>query len=190
MSKSFKNQTTQKIIHEKAIALENHFTEELSSAATKFVRYLRCAKHLLSPVLKVAYDAQSTWGDINLSNVATSVNGMWQSQICVDASTALEHTENDCTYTVISVPNQDIALSRKMRKSLYFVFSISNSESLRIPLTPRISFFYSGLFLVHRQNNPNTNQNGASFVNVASYGNERLFNHIRSSFDRLKRSKV
>ena len=142
----------------------------------------------MSPVLKVAYDAQSTWGDINLSNVATTVNGMWQSQICVDASTAVEHTENDCTYTVISVPNQHISLSRKMRKSLYFVFCISQSESLRLPLAPHLSFFYSGLFLVHRQNHPNTTQTVECFVNVASYGNERLFNHIRSSFGRLKRS--
>ena len=32
--------------------------------------------------------------------------GLWQSSVCVNCQTSILHTENDCTYTVITTPNQ------------------------------------------------------------------------------------
>ena len=133
---------------------------------------------LLSPTINEKY------GHINLKEVATSKVGLWQSQLCIDASTKIEHVERDCTYTLISIPKQDIYLGEKASKHMYFQFSLNKSNIMIIPYHSNFSFLFSGLCVVHRQNHPTTN-----FVNIASYGNARLFNHIRASFDRLNKTK-
>ena len=89
---------------------------ELDNAVHSFGRYMRNIKNLLSPVVDTAYKLQNEWGDINIRKVKTSTNGLWTTQVCVDASTKIKHTKNDCTYTVISVPKQVNALGKKQRK--------------------------------------------------------------------------
>ena len=42
---------------------------------------------LLSPVVDVAFDMQADHGDVNLQQVKTSAAGLWQSKVCINAST-------------------------------------------------------------------------------------------------------
>ena len=72
-------------------------------------KYLRNILQLISPILDISYDMQK-YGNINFQEVKTSTIGMWQSQICVNATMSILHTEDDCTYTFIHVPNQQIKL--------------------------------------------------------------------------------
>ena len=55
----------------------------------------------------------------------TSENGLWQSELCVNALTRDFHTEKDISYTLISVPTQDYNDKDKdkaMPKDFYFCF--------------------------------------------------------------------
>ena len=181
-----KNLKLQKEIILKAEYLEHLLAEELLPSTLSFKKYLRNITDLLSPVINEAFECQKDWGNICLNAVPTTEYGLWQSQICIDASTSTAHTEKDCTYTLISVPNQQNTFSRKVKRKSYFLFVLNDHEKICIPLTPQVTFFFSGVCLVHRQNHPSSDDHAINFLNIASYGNERLFNHIRSSFNRVK----
>ena len=59
---------------------------------------------LVSPVLQVAHDIQKHMQvDLNFKKVTTSNNGLWQSSLCIDCKTDVLHTENDTTYTFITI---------------------------------------------------------------------------------------
>ena len=137
-------------------------------------------------MINEAFDCQSDWGNIGLVEVPTKKCGLWQSQICIDASTETAHTERDCTYTLISIPKQQNTFSRKVKRKSYFLFVLNNEQKVCISLTPQLSFFFSGMCLLHRQNHPSHENHSINFINIASYGNERLFNNIRASFNRVK----
>ena len=96
---------------------------ELDNAVKSFGKYLRHINSLLSPVIDVAYKLQEELGSINLKNVSTSKSGLWVSQACIDASTKVQHTENDCIYTIISMPKQIHLIGKKADKNIYFLFS-------------------------------------------------------------------
>ena len=53
-----------------------------------------------------AYEYQKEFETNILSNVESSKHGIWQLQICVNASTAELNTEINCTYTVIAILNK------------------------------------------------------------------------------------
>ena len=50
-----------------------------------------------------------------------------------------------------------------------------------------LSFFYNASFLTHRQFfDPSSSDDLDKFYNISTYANEKLFNHLRKSFHRLK----
>ena len=87
--------------------LELSCATELKNGITVLSRIIPRLKVLISPIIKVAYDNQKTHGDINLKLTSTHDVGLWQSAICTNAQTKIFHTEKDCTYTLITVPNQE-----------------------------------------------------------------------------------
>ena len=140
---------------------------------------------LITPVLDAAYKLQKMLGDVNLRQVMTSDCGAWQSQTCVNASTSILHTERDCTYTLISVPQQKLKRYKKSKMDSTFIFQLNNGISITFPLQGGLSFVFSGLFLTHLQHYPNhQGNNDESFYNMASYGNKKLLCHLRCSFIR------
>ena len=115
----------------------------------------------------------------------TSNDGAWQSPVCVNTSLSILYTECDCTYAMISIPLQKIKRSKKSKMDSMFIFRLNKDSTISLPLQSGLSFVFSGLFLTHRQNYPNHLQNNQeTFYNVASYGNTKLFNHLRCSFQR------
>ena len=167
---------------------------------------------LLSPVVDVAFNMQATHGDLNIQKVQTASSGLWQSKVCINATTKKWHTENDCSYTLVSVPNQDCV------QEYVFFFRLNSSKYIGIPMKSRVSFVSSMKLLTHRQQcvaNSNRQLNapiidgpgwqdrlqagnqsvaepdgniataqGNNFINVCSYVNRRLFTHIRASMQR------
>ena len=104
----------------------------------------------------------------------------------MEASTGEFHTEKDCTYTLISIPTQNTITKKSAGNNYHFLFCLSNKIQLNIPLYPGISFIFSAAFLTHRQhiNEYDKSNENERFFNVASYGNKRLYHHIKKSFNK------
>ena len=64
-----------------------------------------------------------------------------QSCICVNAQTTHLYTENDCTYTVITVPKQNI--KKKPNDDYTFLFELKKGETIGIKIPHGISFTFS-----------------------------------------------
>ena len=96
------------------------------------------------------------------------------------------HTENNCGYTVIKVPKQKFDWKNKDIQMPVFIFKLNNKEQIALLLRTKTSFIYSGKFVTHRQHyRCNTDRSCEPFINLASYSNENLFNHLRKTFERL-----
>ena len=65
-----------------------------------------------------------------------------------------------------------------------FIFALNDNKNYTISLGQSCSFLFSGKFLTHWQQ-ITTNLNKCEyFYNIASYGNKKLFSHIKQSFKR------
>ena len=118
-----------------------------------------------------------------MQKVSISECGMWQSSICVNGQTTNLHTENDCTYTIITVPEQ--SKEENTVDDYIFLFQIKKGETIGIKMWDGISFMFSGKYLSRRQaHNETTTTKNSLFFNIASYGNEMLYNHIKRTINR------
>ena len=59
---------------------------------------------LITPVIDVAYRLQDEICDISLKKMPSSICGLWHTSVCVNAHTPQLHTDQDCTYTMMTVP--------------------------------------------------------------------------------------
>ena len=122
--------------------------------------------------------------------------GMLNVHLCVNASTKEFHTKPDATMTIISVPPQchdtnttadNYASHRynsKYGQSIpQFQFALAKDETLIIPLKQYTTIAYSGYLLNHRQIYKHAGEK-TDFINIASYGNKRLFHNIIKSYKR------
>ena len=101
-------------------------------------------KDYICPILSTAYELQDVLGDFNMKSVQVSEAGMWQTCICENAETTQLHTENDCTYTVITVPEQEIIGS--VQPDYTFIFKLKKEGgSVSIKLNPAVIFFLESI---------------------------------------------
>ena len=109
--------------------LENFIASELDNTVNSFSRYLRNIIGLLSPIIDKAYFLQAELGNIYKGKVKTSDSGLWSTQVCIDASTTVINTENDCTYTVISVTKKVNGLGIKVKKYDHFMLMFNERKN-------------------------------------------------------------
>ena len=83
--------------------------------------------------------------------------GFMNYNLCLNAETEQPHTECDCSYTIIAVPNQMLIGTM---------------------------FTYSGYLITHCQQIRYKDLNKKLFVNIVSYGSKRLFENMMESFQR------
>ena len=175
------------IINNDATLYEKLTADEISRCVNDFKTFIPNIKSIIAPVLDVSYDLQSLGKDLNIKEGYASKDGCWQTSLCADAITGEYHNEQDCTYTLITIPQQEGIDLNKTSDVYNFLFHLTGRKYMNIPLYPGISLLFSGAFLTHRQhrieNKPLKNQ---PFFNIASYGNKRLFNHIKKSFNKTK----
>ena len=89
------------------------------------------------------------------------------------------YNEEGCTYTLIHVLKQE---NEDKCNAYKFKFAINSKHNITIPLVDYTTIMFSGLMLTHRQTfEPDESHEKATFVNFGSYGNRKLFNHIRRS---------
>ena len=136
----------------------------------------------ISPIVKVCYNLQQNIGDINLKERVGDKYQHWVTNICVNAETTDLLTENGCTYTLISVPEQ----KDKCIGDVDFLFQLGKKHNVGIALDDGLSFIFSGKYLTHRQcckDRQDTEER--NFINIASYGNEQLYNSLKATIKRL-----
>ena len=107
---------------------------------------------------------------------------------CVNAQTKVLHSEDDCSYTVITVPNQ-----RKLLKNTNynFTFQFNPNHSIYLEMDKPITFMFSGKFLAHQQlYNSNNEVTDDTFINFGTYTNKKIFSHVKKSFERVKEAKI
>ena len=184
-NKNSKNDDKQDTINKKATDVERICSETITKGVNSLSIIIPDLKYLLSPILDTADKIQKKIGKVVLEEVPTTSCGCWNSFLYVNGRTEELHTEQDCAYTLIAVPpqklNKDIPLSSRP----VFLFQLGIKEQLMIPLVTNASIVYNGKFVTHRQAyNPIMNT-GDNYFNLSSYGNQKIFNHLRQTFKRM-----
>ena len=87
--------------------LEKMCCRELQIAVNGISKLIPNIRKYLAPTITAAHSLQSKYGDCKLEQMHCSTEGLWQGSVGVNASTSELHCENDCTYTLISVPKQE-----------------------------------------------------------------------------------
>ena len=169
--------------------IEDMIIVEMLIAKNTLSKIVKQVGRLILPELYVAHDMQSVYENINLKSSWKSSDTMWSTMVCINASTREFHTEKYTSYTLITVPLQDYKLQQKSGNIYDLLFKLNDKECISLPLTPDVTFMFSGTFLSHRQNgNTSIDKENNQFVNLSSYGNHKLFTHIRIFFARNTKS--
>ena len=191
VTKSPKKSATKEQVEENDEFLEKIVADEVELSVVRISKYFPNIRTLIAPILQVAYEKQMDNCDVNFNLSKTSKDGLWQSELCINAITREFHTERDITYTLISVPQQYNDESSKRNPSpTYFLFQLDNDNIIGFKTTENTSFIFNGTMLTHRQFNQDgyekesVQETIANYHNIACYGNQRLFNHLRHSFRR------
>ena len=169
------------------IAIEELMNRELMEGIKLLGTIVPSISEYIAPIFKVANDLQCTKGDINIKASTGSEHGIWKSVFCVNAVTEELHNEDDCSYTVVTVPKQ---CSMQSKRYYNFLLQVNDSKSIFFQINEPISYLWSGKFLVHRQFCNAANFNGMdNFFNLQTYTNKKIFNHVKKSFQRVKINK-
>ena len=100
--------------------------------------------------------------------------------VCHNAATGGKHTEPDCSYTTIRVPNQPGMNYSERKPRACFNFHLSDSEVVQVPLCVGMSVYYSGFLVLHRQEQLDDRE----FYNLSAYGNRDFFCYARRTISR------
>ena len=194
-NKKSSNPQTQKKIDDTALKIETICATEVRKSVEGISSVLSQTRNIIAPILQVAYDMQREYGNINFNKVLTSDDGLWHSEVCMNAITCIFHTEKDPTYTLISVPLQEQDPKKDENDNTYFLFQINPGTIYALKMSENICFLFHGGLLTHRQfsqdgyEDKKVRDSKATFFNIPCYGNERLYKHIKMSFKRAKKLK-
>ena len=162
--------------------IEQMINTELQTSILKICKILPSMQNVIAPVIEVAHDVQSNTTDINITERYGSNVGIWQSSVGINAVTKEMHTEDDVTYTTISVYRQEFD---SKDRHFHFMYQFGNKCNVSLPLIAGTTLLFSGKLRTHRQTcNVHKATNDELFINFASYGCKRLYSHIRQSFIR------
>ena len=106
-------------------------------------------------------------------DIKLASNGFMNYNLCLNAETEQPHTECDCSYTIIAVPNQMLKYKLKTKKnSSSFQLIINPDCTVVLPMTIGTMFTYSGYLITHHQQVRYKDFNEKPFVNIVSYGSK------------------
>ena len=182
-TKVVKNKETNAERQKWCCSAENLIGEHLNESIQTLKSYIRNIPKLISPVIDVAYGMQKEHGDVNLKATKERESGIWMSTIVLNGQTSNFHSENDCTYTLVTVPKQCNKMNHGNKNRRMFLININEQNIFAVPMTHNLSLLYSGNFITHRQHcDRECEKDGSLFYNIVSYGNQRLYSHLKKSF--------
>ena len=191
VNKKAENKISQETIDKGALRFEKVCSDQLESSLGQLESTFPNISNIICPILNIVNQIETNTIELNFKKQQTGDNGLWQSSICVNAVTKLFHIERDVTYTLITVPKQKKVKSGcKKNSETFFLFKLNNDNCIAIPMIDQTSFMFSGTMLTHRQFSMDGYMNKKKrecinpYFNIASYGNEKLFRHIRTSLNR------
>ena len=183
--KKYKSEWRNEMSHSSNNFMQQLSAEDLLNGLLDMSVVLPAVGKVVSPIIDAAFEMQKVKGNIELSQVPGSSEGLWQTSICINAETHEFHTEEDCTYTVIKVPKHEKQQKKNCDKKYNFIFQLDRKHNIGLPMTDGVAFLFSGSVLTHRQSSTTLPQcKDGLFFNIASYGNKKLFTHIKKSFER------
>ena len=164
-----------------AMQFEKKCATELEVAQNCITKVLPLNRLFLMPIITAAHNEQVNINHSSpLSEPVSSASGCWTTSICVNAETKVLHNEYDCTYTMISAPIQ-----KHIESKYEFNLCLNAKNNISIDMNSGVMFMFSGLFLKHKQYRWFGKGNDL-FFNFASYGNNRLFNHLKQTIYRYE----
>ena len=161
--------------------IEEMLHRELCDGVNTLERIIPRIRNAISPLIGCAHKLQKEYGDINIRETASASLGIWKTAIAVNAYTQQLHYEDDCTYTIIHVPNQE---GSDWKNRYHFQFHLDEKLNIAFVLNPSLTIMFAAPLLTHRQTYDSTGLDDSTFISFGAYGNRRLFNHIRKSFMR------
>ena len=160
--------------------MEKMSSRELYCGIKSLCKVIPTLQLCISPTLNVAHDLQSEVGNCNLKPLNHTHSKLWHTCVCVSCQTRELHTENDCTYTIITTPRQ--ANESYKGTEVNFILELMHHDNVGVKLDPGTTFLFSGKYLTHRQSmSDNSASPNVPFINIASYGNERLYHRFKST---------
>ena len=158
--------------------------KEMSYGIQNLSCHLPLVSDLISPLLNVTYKKQAGSGNVNFKKVPVSASGLWKITVAIDAQSKTLHTEDECTYTMIHVPQQECPEKAAFH---HLQFALNEKNNIAIPLLENTTLMFSAQFLTHRHTIQDCPQHSKkSFVSFGSYGNRKLLSHLRNSYSRVK----
>ena len=184
-NKRSKNDKRQSVIDIDACWLQSICGATIKKGISRLSTIIPEIKLFLCPIVNAAYQMQSKNKTKLLHTLDECDAGFWNAFLFVDGQTEQYHTEPDCAYTFITVPQQIMRSDRQLSQRPFFIFKVDEDRKLFLPLTPHLAFMYNANFLTHRQSYvPLSDKDEPRFYNISSYSNEKSFNHLRQSFHR------
>ena len=163
--------------------IEDIIYNHLNGVIINLKRYLPNLSQMISPNIGNLVDNFDLIDNEDQTNFKKMHDiGMLNGHFCINAKTGKSHTECDASYTIISVPCQPNGTYKHLDPNFHFV--INESCTLLLPLSPNIAFVFSGYMLTHQQLLKTVDRNKGIFINLASYGNKKLFDNMMKSFRR------
>lgn len=173
----------QKSISNDADLIEDMCASVISDGVKILSNVLPDIRLLLSPIVNSFSTITSMPGIIKRVNTVN--DGFWNTMLYVDGRTEELHTEKDSTYTLITVPRQKFTMKRNIEHRPMFIFNFGPQNQVIFPLNQKICLIYNGRFVTHRQAYTQECEDSEDrFINISSYGNEKLFNHLRKTYSR------
>ena len=139
-----------KLIQQDARYLEYKCAMALDYGITKIPHILPEINLLLSPVVNATFYKQCKEGNDMIQSRYASDNGYWNSFLFINGTTDKFHRENDCTYTFITVPGQQLLKGKYCTERSNVLFQINEHQKKSLPLSDDISCLYNASFLTHR----------------------------------------
>ena len=176
----------QAIIDENLLTLDKHMSSLINCGVDELKRFLPETGFMLAPIINTAFEVQKVINRKILTPLKVTNSGSWNTHIFINGCTEHFHAEKDCAYTCIHVPVQDVPKNRQLNQQPAFLFQLNGNQRILLPLTHPVSFMYNAQLISHRQAYyPECSDNLPPFINVSSYANKKLFDHLRKSFNRI-----
>ena len=163
------------------LKLFHHLNRQIKNLCTRLPNTIDIISSKIS-CMKHYFDLDSKTGDSVVKYLFDY--GIINAHLCKNAETGINHTENDGSYTIISVPVQPHKQWKRVRTE--FHFNIQPNDIIAIPMVECVSFMFSGYMLSHNQiiRNKDKVPKDIFLINIATYANKRLCDNMLKSFKR------
>jgi hypothetical protein len=125
----------QLLIDQDASRYEKLCANEVARSVNDLCKIMPNIRSVISPVIETSFNLQRLESkSLNLKQTSAITEGCWQTSICIDAETKEFHTEHVCTYTLISIPDQNIKKNIPNPIEYNFLFNLTTKQSINVPL--------------------------------------------------------